>query len=170
MLHEGNQEKKDKTEVNEEIDNLVSVLLATRKIACDNLLSANNHLYMIGRCAPVAAWLGLQVENANYKAMNDLAEQYRRVEKSIRRYEEGHKRSEEDQDENKQIHLVEETGAPLAEERRRNKEKEGTGREIVEIGVLHAFCCTIENLLDDIRARAREIDASVVIGRNTRIV
>ncbi len=157
MLHEGTQE------INEEINNLVSVLLATRKIACDNLLNANNHLYMIGRCAPVAAWLGLQIENMNYKAMRDLAEQYQKVEKSIRRYEEGHKRSEEDQEENKQIHLV--------EEEERNKEKEGaTGREFVEIGVLHAFCVTIENLLEDIRARAREIDANVVIGKKARII
>ncbi len=157
MLHEGTQE------INEEINNLLSVLLATRKIACDNLLNANNHLYMIGRCAPVAAWLGLQIENMNYKAMRDLAEQYRKVEKSIRRYEEGHERSEEDQEENKQIHLV--------EEEERNKEKGGSqGREFVEIGVLHAFCCTIENLLEDIRARAREIDANAVIGKKARII
>jgi hypothetical protein len=159
MLHEGNQEKKDKIDVNEEIDNLVSVLLAARKIACDNLINANNHLYMIGRCAPVAAWLSLQVENANCKAMHDLVEEYKKVEKNMRSYEERHKKSEEDQDDNRQLHMV-----------KKEERDEYIGRETMEIGVLHAFCCTIEKLLDDIKERAREIDSSVVIGKSARIV
>lgn len=166
MLHERNQEEKDETEVNEEINNLIGVLLATRKIACDNLLSANNHLYMIGRCAPVAAWLGLQIENMNYKAMHDLAEQYQKVEKSLRRYEE----------ENEKF-LGEPAGIkdfPFLKRRqcvtqRVGGKKADADSEIIEIGTLHFLCCTVEDLLENIKTRAREINADVIIGKKARI-